>query len=137
MQLSQEFLSSLTAFDKTLDGVFDIEQDAVHVFSSRAGEKDLVLTLKRDYGEPYQACARRALNKLHEMDIWKKYGDGKSYDSYLDNKEKTYRDQKKKEYKEKRERLFKEHQTEISDAIKNANAGVFSGKAKYKTKRYV
>lgn len=124
--LTKEFLLSLTAFDKTLDGVFDQDQDSVHIFSNRGGEKELVLSLKRDYAEGYEACSRRALARLHEMDIWRKYGDGKSYDKYLDEKEKDHRVKKKKEYKEKRERLFKEHATEIRHAIKNAQSGKFA-----------
>lgn len=137
MQLSKEFLSTLTAFDRTLDGVFDIEQDSVLLWSSRAGSKDLVLSLKRDYAESYEACSRRALAKLHEMDVWKKFGSANNLDDHLDKMEKEYRAKKKEEYQEKRKLLFKEHATEIKDAIKNANSGVFSGKAKHKTKKYI
>lgn len=137
MQLSKEFLSSLRAFDQTLDGVFDIEQDSVHLWSSRGGVKELVLTLNRDYGESYESCSRRALAKLHEMDVWKKFGSADKYDDHLEKAEQEYRAKKKEEYQQKRQLMFKEHETEIKDAIKNANSGVFSGKAKYKTKKFI
>ena len=105
MDFSKEFLERLRLVDQTLDAFYDYSQDSICVWSTRAGKKDLVLIEKREYGELYRELEHRILDKLKENDIWKKYGDAKTYERILQDKEDLHRMKAKLEWEEKRKRL--------------------------------
>lgn len=137
MDFSKDFLEKLKLVDQTLDAFFDYGQDSICVWSTRAGQKDSVLVMKREHGELYRELEHRALTKLRENDIWKKYGDAKSYNRILEEKEEAYKKKAKAEYEAKRMTIWKEHKREIRDAMENAKSGILSGKGKVQDKNWV
>lgn len=136
MELSKSFLEDLKLIDQTLDAFFDSSQDSICVWTTRAGKKDLAFVVNRETGELYPELERRAIRKLHESDIWRRYGDAKSYERKLQEKEDEYRAKKKLEWEAKRQMLWREHRTEIRHAMENAKSGVLSGPGKTQEKTW-
>jgi hypothetical protein len=120
-RLSQEFYDKLKLVDQNCDAIYDpyYESDernnseiillnqkaygAIHVWAIRQnGEHVHEMTICRLLGETIPVLERRAIQKLKECDIWKRFGDGSSYDDYLAKKEETHRAEKQRESKDKK-----------------------------------
>ena len=137
MEFSKQFLEKLKGVDQTLDAFFDYSQDSVCVWSTREGKKDLAFVLKREYGELYRELEMRVIQKLHESDTWRKYGDAKTYNRILEEKEDAHRAKAKKDYEAKRMTIWKQHKREIRDAMENAKSGVLSGSGKAQDRGWI
>jgi hypothetical protein len=138
MEISKDFLEQLHSVDQTLGAWFDKDHDTLNVWSDRAGKKDLVLQLKREFGELYSEMKYRCVAKLREMDIWKLYGGAKEYERALRLSEESHREKKKKEWTHKRGELFKENKRMIREAMENAKSGrLQEGTGLHQDKNYI
>ena len=121
--LSKNFLEKLSSVDPNLGAVYDSQDDAIYIHASRQGQKVHEMTVKRQFAENYEELENRTIQKLHEGDVWKKFGTGKAYDDYLDAEEKRIRDEKKKKIRHERMEWFKENRDVVRAALWNAQHG--------------
>lgn len=98
------------------------------------------MAMARDTAESYHDLEHRMMTKLHEADVWKRYGSPGMYEKHLQFQEDKYRAEKKKEYQEKRKQLFKDNRHLIADAVANAKRGIVNDEVNpnsvTKTKRF-
>lgn len=146
--LSAYFKQRLLALDPHLLSIYDVEQEAIIVWSKRPGRpQQHEFTSRRKFlqdhptllkpnGDPMQVMVETSIpelesftiKKLREIDVWKNHGDGKSFDEWLHNEEETIRQNRQKAFREHRKEYWKEHRRELEAVLWNAQYGRFTEK---------
>lgn len=120
-RLSESFYEKLSSVDRYCDAILDIDHEgevpeglflpasalpvgAIHVFSERkAGVLVHEITVKRRAGECNSDLEARTIERLHETDIWRRFGgDAKAYEDYLEAESRKMAEADKKEKHDQR-----------------------------------
>ena len=126
MELSEWFLAGLRAYDTSLSAVFDDQEDTIHLYYQKSGQRSLAYSVKREFGELYNELQRKILKELPLHDVWKRFGSGKAYDDWLHEEESLNREAAQKKIDHDRMERMKEDKWKIRAALENAKAGRFT-----------
>lgn len=125
-----EFYILLQAYDRELFAYRDYEGDRIVVYSKRQKEKVFEFEIDREFGETWPEIERKAMKKLPDMDVWRRFGNtrraGLSYDDWLFEEDKKRREKAQKEADDAHMDRMREDKTFISHVRENARAGRFT-----------
>lgn len=142
--VSQDFIRKLRRFDADLRACFDPSQDAILVWSERAGRpKTHEFTSRRCFEAPSDSgvlgpdnkpvlklvelhmgdLEAWTLKRLDEIDTWKRFGSGLAFDDWLAQQEEAFRAGEKRRFDHDRGEYLKEHRHEFAEALENVKRG--------------